>query len=83
MYQTMCLLVFFLSHFWDVYSFARSDQKIAALLQIFSNRNQSQMDQVVAFLLQPSGMSSSLVSRRSGLQIALHLVVSHWVSFSG
>jgi hypothetical protein len=55
-----------------------SDVELAALLQIFSNRSPSRTDQVVAFPLQPSGMSSSRALRRSGLQIALRLAVSRW-----
>jgi hypothetical protein len=52
--------------------------ELATLLQISSNRSPSRTDQVVAFLLQPSGMSSSQAWRRSGLQIVLRSVVSRW-----
>lgn len=50
------------------------------LLQISSNRSPSQTDRVVAFLSQPSGMSSYPASRRSGPQIALLLAESLWAT---
>ena len=55
-----------------------SDFELATLLQISSNPSPSRTDQIVAFLLQPSGMSSSQALRRSGLQIALRSVASRW-----